>query len=100
MSPSPAVAAPRTTTVEVADERLAPARPWIVIVWDDPINLMSYVTYVFRKLFGYPEARAHELMMRVHTHGKAVVASGTKERCEYDVQRLHAHGLWASMQED
>ena len=97
---SPATTHPRTTTEEVVRDRLEPARPWIVIVWDDPVNLMSYVTYVFRKLFGYPEPQAHELMMRVHTQGKAVVASGSKERCEYDVQRLHAHGLWASMQED
>src|SRR3712207_9427325 len=64
-----------------------------VIVWDDPINLMTYVTFVFQKLFGYPFARAQELMLQVHEHGKAVVASGPKERCEHDVSRLHAHGL-------
>ena len=94
------VVAPGTRIDEVVDRRLEPARPWIVIVWNDPINLMSYVTYVFRKLFGYTQARAHELMLQVHTQGKAVVASGSREKCEYDVQRLHAHGLWASMQED
>jgi len=95
-----AIAKPGIRTDEVADQRLGPARPWIVIVWNDPINLMSYVTYVFRKLFGYPEARAHELMMQVHTQGRAVVSGGSREKCEYDVQRLHAHGLWASMQQD
>ena len=95
-----AIAKPGIRTDEVADQRLEPVRPWIVIVWNDPINLMSYVTYVFRKLFGYPEARAHELMMQVHTQGRAAVSGGTRERCEYDVERLHAHGLWASMQED
>jgi len=74
--------------------------PWIVIVWNDPVNLMSYVTYVFQKLFGYPRAHAEKLMMDVHTLGRAVVASGAKEKCELDVARLHAHGLWATMQQD
>ena len=96
----PAIVAPRVDTGDVARERIQPARPWIVIVWDDPINLMSYVTYVFQKLFGYPKARAEELMLQVHLTGKAVVASGPKEQCEYDVSRLHAHGLWDSLKED
>ncbi|MFM8943844.1 MAG: ATP-dependent Clp protease adapter ClpS [Actinomycetota bacterium] len=74
--------------------------PWIVIVWNDPVNLMSYVTYVFQKLFGYPRAHAEKLMMDVHTLGRAVVSSGAKEKCELDVARLHAHGLWATMQQD
>ena len=74
--------------------------PWLVIVWDDPINLMSYVTYVFQKLFGYPRAKAQKLMMEVHTKGKAVVSSGAREQAEFDVARLHAHGLWATMQKD
>jgi ATP-dependent Clp protease adaptor protein ClpS len=75
-----------------------PARLWLVIVWNDPINLMSYVTFVFQKLFGYPRPKAHRLMMQVHTEGKAVVASGSQERAEFDCSRLHAHGLWATMQ--
>src|SRR5215218_6721307 len=70
-------------------------RPWVVIVWNDPINLMSYVTLVFRKLFGYSEAEATKLMLQVHHEGKAVVSSGTREKAELDVSRLHAHGLWA-----
>jgi ATP-dependent Clp protease adaptor protein ClpS len=74
--------------------------PWIVLVWDDPINLMDYVTYVFQKLFGYSRAKARHLMLQVHNEGKAVVSSGTRERCENDVARLHAHGLWATMQHD
>jgi ATP-dependent Clp protease adaptor protein ClpS len=74
--------------------------PWIVIVWNDPVNLMSYVTYVFQKLFGYPRSEAEKLMMDVHTLGRAVVATGAKEKCELDVARLHAHGLWATMQQD
>ena len=74
--------------------------PWIVIVWNDPINLMSYVTLVFRKLFGYSTARATKLMLQVHNEGKAVVSSGTREKAELDVARLHAHGLWATMRQD
>lgn len=75
-------------------------RPWVVLVWNDPINLMSYVAYVFRKLFGYSEAKAHELMLQVHLNGRAAVSSGTRESAERDVFRLHEHGLWATMQQD
>jgi ATP-dependent Clp protease adaptor protein ClpS len=75
-------------------------RPWVVIVWNDPINLMSYVTMVFRKLFGFTEAKATKLMLQVHNDGKAVVSSGTREKAELDVSRLHAYGLWATMQQD
>ena len=74
-------------------------RPWIVIVWNDPINLMSYVTYVFQKLFGYSREKATKLMLDVHHKGKAVVSSGTRERAELDVFRLHEHGLWATMEQ-
>jgi ATP-dependent Clp protease adaptor protein ClpS len=75
-------------------------RPWIVIVWNDPINLMSYVTFVFQKLFGYSRGKATKLMLQVHNEGKAVVSSGPRERAEHDVARLHAHGLWATMRQD
>lgn len=75
-------------------------RPWVVIVWNDPVNLMTYVTLVFQKLFGYPRAKAEELMLQVHNDGKAAVSTGTREKAEYDVARLHAHGLWATMQQD
>ena len=91
---------PSTVLEQVELERPALAPRWIVIVWNDPINLMTYVTYVFRKLFGYSEAHAQELMLKVHFEGRAVVSGGTQERCEYDVTRLHAHGLWATMQEE
>ena len=74
--------------------------PWIVLVWNDPINLMSYVTFVFQKLFGYSREKATALMLDVHHKGRAVVASGTREKCELDVFRLHEHGLWATMQHD
>jgi ATP-dependent Clp protease adaptor protein ClpS len=75
-------------------------RPWVVIVWNDPINLMSYVTLVFQKLFGFSLAKATRLMLQVHNEGKAVVSSGSREKSEHDVARLHAHGLWATMQQD
>ena len=82
-----------------ADEREYD-RPWVVIVWNDPINLMSYVTLVLQKLFGYSLARATKLMLQVHNEGKAVVSSGNREKSEHDVARLHAHGLWATMRQD
>jgi ATP-dependent Clp protease adaptor protein ClpS len=82
------------------DEVAEPEFPWIVIVWNDPINLMSYVTWVFQKLFGYSRSKAEKLMMDVHTKGRAVVSSGPREQAESDVARLHAHGLWATMQKD
>ncbi len=75
-------------------------RPWITIVWDDPVNLMSYVTYVFMTVFEYSKERAEELMLKVHTEGKAVVSSGRREEMERDVQRLHEYGLWATLQRD
>ena len=80
-------------------EVVAPDLPWMVIVWNDPINLMSYVTFVFQKLFGYSREKAHRLMLQVHNEGKAVVSSGPREKAEFDTARLHAHGLWATMQQ-
>lgn len=98
------VTAGSTAPVEVErpadDEVIEPDVPWIVIVWNDPINLMSYVVFVFQKLFGYPREQATKLMLDVHHKGKAIVASGSREKCEFDVSRLHAHGLWATMQRD
>ncbi len=83
-------------TDEVVDLQL----PWIVLVWNDPINLMSYVSFVLQKLFGYPKEKADSLMMDVHEKGRAVVSNGPRERAELDVFRLHEHGLWATMQQD
>lgn len=74
-------------------------RPWQVIVWDDPVNLMQYVAWVFRKLFGYSKAKAEHLMLQVHHEGKAVVSSGPRDKAELDVFRLHEHGLWATMEQ-
>nr|WP_090340269.1 ATP-dependent Clp protease adapter ClpS [Mycolicibacterium malmesburyense]CRL69315.1 ATP-dependent Clp protease adaptor protein ClpS [Mycolicibacterium malmesburyense] len=84
----------------VSTEDAAADTPWVTIVWDDPVNLMTYVTYVFQKLFGYPEAHATKLMLQVHNEGKAVVTAGSREAMEIDVSKLHAAGLWATMQQD
>lgn len=86
---------------ESVDVDVAPSEnlPWLCIVWDDPVNLMSYVTYVFQTVLGYDKKRATELMMQVHTEGKAVVSSGEKDKVETDVKKLHTAGLWATMQQ-
>ena len=97
---SQTIEAPVEVRLPEGDEEAHHGSPWVVIVWNDPINLMSYVTLVLRKLFGYSQARATTLMLQVHNDGKAVVSSGTREKAELDVARLHAHGLWATMQQD
>ena len=95
MSAAPAeVDLPRSADNPVSD------KPWVTIVWNDPVNLMSYVTYVFQHVFGYPKKKATKLMLDVHHKGKAAVSFGTREKAEVDVSRLHAHGLWATMQRD
>jgi ATP-dependent Clp protease adaptor protein ClpS len=97
------VVPPETVPLEdlstILDEVLATDKPWLVIVWNDPINLMSYVTFVLQKLFGYSKDKATALMLDVHHKGRAVVSSGTRERAELDVYRLHEHGLWATMEQ-
>ena len=99
-APARTKTAPVEVDRPVGEETIQPDVPWIVIVWNDPINLMSYVTWVFQKLFGYSHEKAEKLMWDVHTKGKAVVSSGPREKAELDVKRLHAHGLWATMQKD
>jgi ATP-dependent Clp protease adaptor protein ClpS len=96
------VTSPETVVLDKpsTDDAVAEDRPWIVIVWNDPINLMSYVTFVLQKLFGYSLEKATELMLDVHHKGKAVVASDTRERAEMHVFRLHEHGLWATLEHD
>jgi len=91
---------PDTVEEVVGDLDVVPDVPWIVIVWNDPVNLIVYVVYVLQKLFGYSREKASELTMKIHREGRAVVASGSRERSEADVARLHAHGLWATMQQD
>jgi ATP-dependent Clp protease adaptor protein ClpS len=93
-----------TAPVEIerpdVDDITDTARVWVTIVWNDPINLMSYVALVFQRLFGYSKQKANKLMLQVHHEGKAVVSSGTREQMERDVTRLHAAGLWATLQQD
>ena len=91
---------PRETEELYSNNSTVPDRPWMVIVWNDPVNLMSYVTFVFQKLFGYSKEKATKLMLDVHHKGKAVVSSGPRERAEFDVFRLHEHGLWATMEQE
>jgi ATP-dependent Clp protease adaptor protein ClpS len=97
MSPT----APLETTIDPAlEHEVDTEKPWVVIVWNDPINLMSYVTHVLQKLFGYSREHATTLMLQVHQEGRAVVSNGSRSEAERDVFRLHEHGLWATMQQD
>jgi ATP-dependent Clp protease adaptor protein ClpS len=93
-------AAPSSTTLERPEtgQVAQPDVPWVTIVWDDPVNLMSYVTFVFIEYFGYTRTNAERLMLEVHHQGRAVVASGTREEMERDVQAMHEYGLWATLQ--
>jgi ATP-dependent Clp protease adaptor protein ClpS len=83
-----------------SEEDVRPDRLWLTIVWNDPINLMSYVTYVFQTVFGYAKPKAEKLMLDVHHKGRAVVSNGTREEMEHDVQILHSYGLWATVKQD
>jgi ATP-dependent Clp protease adaptor protein ClpS len=93
-------------TLERTDERTEQwqqtvlERPWVTIVWNDPVNLVSYVEWIFRTYFGFDRAEAHRLTMLVHNEGKAVVASGTREEMERHVAAMHGFGLWATLQKD
>ena len=80
------------------EDVVKPDTPWVTIVWNDPVNLMSYVAYVFQTYFGYPRKKSEKLMMDVHQKGKAVVSSGTREEMERDVEAMHSYGLWATLQ--
>ena len=92
-APSP-VEIERPTT----DEEMSPDRPWLAIVWNDPINLMSYVTYVFQTVFGYAKDKAEKLMLEVHHDGRSAVSNGSREEMERDVQAMHEYGLWATLE--
>ena len=92
-----------TSPVEVEptvtpDEVTFLAKPWVTIVWNDPVNLRSYVAFVFQKYFGYDKAKAEKLMLQVHREGKSAVSSGSREEMERDVQAMHEYGLWATME--
>ena len=86
-----------TSVDRTSEEDAATDSPWVTLVWDDPVNLMSYVTYVFTKYFGYEKKKAEKLMLEVHHDGKSVVSAGSREEMERDVQAMHEYGLWATM---
>jgi ATP-dependent Clp protease adaptor protein ClpS len=99
-NPRAADVAPVEIEEPSVDTNLDIDHPWIVLVWNDPINLMSYVTYVLQKVFGYSHEKAESLMLDEHEKSRAVLSNGSKETAELDVYRLHEHGLWATMQQD
>ena len=86
--------------IEVVKQSAQTDRPWVTLVWNDPINLMTYVTYVFQSYFGYDEMKAQSLMLDVHHKGRAVVSSGSREEMERDVAAMHSYGLWATTQRE
>jgi ATP-dependent Clp protease adaptor protein ClpS len=92
--------APMELDEPISDVDISPDKPWVTIVWNDPVNLMSYVTYVFMTYFNYPKEKAQKLMTDVHLEGRAVVSAGTREEMERDVTAMHSYGLWATMQKD
>ena len=100
MTTTASTVSPAETSSPEGDVDLSTDQPWIVLVWNDPINTMEYVTLVFQKLFGYSKQKATSLMLDVHEKGRAVVSSGPRSQAEIDVFRLHEHGLWATMQHD
>jgi len=99
--PTPTLVPQREADAEArTDEQAEADRPWVTVVWNDPINLMTYVTHVFMKVFGYSEQKAQKLMLDVHHKGRAVVSSGPRERMEGDTATLQGYGLWATIQHD
>ena len=89
-----------TAIAERPVEQIIAQTPWVTIVWDDPVNLMSYVTHVFVIYFNYPKSKAEKLMLEVHNDGKSAVSTGSREEMERDVQAMHGYGLWATLQQD
>lgn len=94
------VAIPKQQFAEEAESVPSQEPVWTCVVWDDPVNLMAYVTYVFQTYFGYEETKARALMLQVHNEGKSAVSSGTREKIEMDVQAMHNYGLWATMSQE
>jgi ATP-dependent Clp protease adaptor protein ClpS len=103
-APPPETLEPRTVDPEVGratdQASVASSDAWVTVVWNDPVNLMSYVSYVFESYFGYSPERANVLMLQVHHDGRATVAHGGRERMEVDVQAMHDYGLWATLERD
>ena len=80
------------------DDLTAVDRPWQTVVWNDPVNLMSYVTFVFQQYFGFSKKKAEHKMLEVHQDGRSIVSSGSHEEMERDVQAMHEYGLWATLE--
>ena len=97
-APSPVEVEPDHTSETLSDDITLLAKPWVTVVWNDPVNLMSYVTYVFSTYFGYDRKKAEKLMLEVHHDGRSVVSTGSREEMERDVQAMHGFGLWATME--
>lgn len=97
---SPTTPAGGTSVAERPDEAVRAQHPWVTLVWDDPVNLMSYVTHVFTTYFGFSREKAEQLMLQVHNEGKCVVSSGGREQMERDVAAMQGYGLWATMEQD
>lgn len=95
--PTPVAPVGGTAIDERLSEQVQTVQPWVTIVWDDPVNLMSYVTHVFSSYFHYSRDRSERLMMQVHMEGRAIVSSGARESMERDVQAMHSYGLWATL---
>ena len=93
-------AAPVEVEQPITGQDAALDAPWVTVVWNDPVNLMNYVTYVFQRVFGYPKSKAEKLMLDVHHKGKAVVSAGAREAMERDAETLHGYGLWATVSHD
>lgn len=92
--------APAELDQPVADPVTAPDVPWVTLVWNDPVNLMTYVSFVFQDYFGYDKSKADKLMLQVHEEGRSAVSNGSREEMERDVAAMHGYGLWATMQKD
>ncbi|MGG5171634.1 ATP-dependent Clp protease adapter ClpS [Pseudarthrobacter sp. J1738] len=90
---------PRTEEHRQTEELAATDTPWNLVIWDDPVNLMSYVSYVFQSYFGFSESKANKLMLEVHRKGRAIVAHGAKEQVERHVVAMHGFGLWATVEQ-
>ena len=90
----------RTDIEPIAESEVTPETPWVTVVWNDPVNLMTYVSFVFQEYFGYDRAKSETLMLQVHEEGRAAVSTGSREEMERDVAAMHGYGLWATMQRD
>lgn len=97
----PSVATPERslTTMPREETEVVLDQPWNVVIHNDPVNLMSYVSHVIRKLFGYGEQEANRLMLQVHEQGRSIVWTGAREKAEHYVRELHVHQLLSTLEQ-